>query len=58
MTADNIDNIEKNSEEISGKGKIVNLCEDMNFHEHDEKSYERMKKVQDLSDLSKEKNSK
>ena len=29
------------------KPKIVNLCEDMNFHEHDEKSYEKMKSVQD-----------
>ena len=22
--------------------KIVNLCEDMNYHEHDEKSYQKM----------------
>jgi len=26
--------------------KMVNLCEDMNFHEHDEKSFERMKSLQ------------
>lgn len=22
--------------------KIVNLCEDMNYHEHDDKSYQKM----------------
>lgn len=32
------------SEETTGK--IVNLCEDMNYHEHDEKSYEKQLQVQ------------
>lgn len=30
--------------------KIKNLCEDGNFHEHDEKSYEIMKQHQEHKD--------
>lgn len=30
-----------------GETKLVNLCEDMDFHEHDEKSYVRQKSIQD-----------
>jgi len=26
-------------------GKIVNLCEDMDYHDHDDKSYDRMKSL-------------
>ena len=33
----------QNSEET----KIVNLCEDMNSHDHDDKSFEKMMKVQE-----------
>ena len=29
------------------KTKIVNLCEDMNPHEHDEDSYNKMIQIQD-----------
>lgn len=29
--------------------KIVSLCEDMNHHEHDEKSYSKMKANQDVN---------
>ena len=31
----------------SSEEKIVNLCEDMNPHVHDQESYEKMKTLQD-----------
>jgi hypothetical protein len=42
---------ETNSE--NSEKKIVNLFEDMNHHEHDEKSYEKMKQSQENSEEKK-----
>lgn len=36
--------------EPKNEPKIKNLCEDGNFHEHDEKSYEIMKQHQEHKD--------
>jgi len=37
----NVDN-QINNQQNKIEPKIVNLCEDMNYHEHDEKSYKKM----------------
>ena len=37
---------ERNEQSI-GETKLVSLCEDMNFHEHDSDSYEKQKSIQD-----------
>lgn len=33
--------------EVKQEEKIVSLCEDMNHHEHDEKSYQKIKSEQE-----------
>ena len=38
---------DKKQEKPKAEEKIVSLCEDMNHHEHDDKSYQKMKKNQD-----------
>jgi hypothetical protein len=38
---------EKEDKKTEETGKIVNLCEDMNPHIHDEESYQKMLKEQE-----------